>query len=63
MKPTKLFEFIEIQRNKTPLEKSVTTKYNGEWQSLSTEEFYQKTQQVSRSLIKLGVKKKEIRSL
>ena len=57
MKPTKLFEFIEIQRNKTPLEKSVTTKYNGEWQSLSTEEFYQKAQQVSRSLIKLGVKK------
>lgn len=57
MKPTKLFEFIEIQRNKTPLEKSVTTKYNGEWQSLSTEDFYQKVQQVSRSLIKLGVKK------
>jgi long-chain acyl-CoA synthetase len=57
MKPTKLFEFIEIQRNKTPLEKSVTTKYNGEWQSLSTEDFYQKVQQVSRSLVKLGVKK------
>tara|TARA_B100000767_G_scaffold229351_1_gene220028 strand:- start:548 stop:2317 length:1770 start_codon:yes stop_codon:yes gene_type:complete len=57
MKPTKLFEFIEIQRNKIPLEKSVTTKYNGEWQSLSTEDFYQKVQQVSRSLIKLGVKK------
>ena len=57
MKPTKLFEFIEIQRNKTPLEKSVTTKYNGEWQSLSTEDFYQKIQQISRSLVKLGVKK------
>ncbi|MGB2341293.1 MAG: AMP-dependent synthetase/ligase [Flavobacteriaceae bacterium] len=57
MKPTKLFEFIEIQRNKIPLEKSVTTKYNGEWQSLSTEDFYQKVQQVSCSLIKLGVKK------
>jgi len=57
MKPTKLFEFIEIQRNKTPLEKSVTTKYNGEWQSLSTEDFYQKVQQISRSLVKLGVKK------
>ena len=57
MKPTKLFEFIKIQRNKIPLEKSVTTKYNGEWQSLSTEDFYQKVQQVSRSLIKLGVKK------
>ena len=57
MKPTRLFEFIEIQRNNIPLDKCVTTKYKGTWESLSTEDFYQKVQQVSRSLIKMGVKK------
>jgi len=57
MNPTRLFEFLEIQRNTVPLDKSVTTKYNGIWESISTETFYQKVQQVSRSLIKLGVKK------
>lgn len=57
MNPTRLFEFLEIQRNTVPLDKSVTTKYNGIWESISTESFYQKVQQVSRSLIKLGVKK------
>ena len=57
MKPTRLFEFIEIQRNNIPLDKCVTTKYKGTWESLSTEDFYQKVQQVRRSLIKMGVKK------
>ncbi len=57
MNPTRLFEFLEIQRKNVPLEKCLTTKYDGVWTSISTEEFYQKVQQVSRSLIKLGVKK------
>ncbi len=57
MNPTRLFEFLEIQRENIPLEKCLTTKYDGVWTSISTEEFYQKVQQVSRSLIKMGVQK------
>ncbi len=57
MQPTRLFEFIEVQRSQNPIDKCVTTKYDGVWQSLSTEAFYEQIQHVSQSLIKLGVKK------
>ena len=55
-KPKRLFEFLEYQLN-NPLEKSINTKYDGKWESLSTHDFFEKVQIVSRKLIEIGIKK------
>ena len=56
MTPTRLFEFIEYQNEHAPLEKSFTTKYNGKWESLSTENFISQSRAISRALVGLGIK-------
>ena len=56
MIPTRLFEFIEYQNEHAPLEKSFTTKYNGKWESLSTENFISQSRAISRALVGLGIK-------
>ena len=56
MTPTRLFEFIEYQNEYAPLEKSFTTKYNGKWESLSTENFISQSNAISRALVGLGIK-------
>ena len=56
MTPTRLFEFIEYQNENAPLEKSFTTKYNGKWESLSTENFISQSRAISRALVGLGIK-------
>ena len=55
-KPERLFDFFEHQLE-NPLDKSINTKYNGEWESLSSNDFYEKVQIVSRKLIEIGIKK------
>jgi len=55
-KPKRLFDFLEYQLN-NPLDKSINTKYNGKWESLSTHDFFEKVQIVSRKLIEIGIKK------
>ena len=55
-KPKRLFDFLEYQLE-NPLDKSINTKYNGEWESLSTNDFYEKVQIISRKLIEIGIKK------
>ena len=55
-KPKRLFDFLEYQLQ-DPLDKSINTKYNGEWESLSTNDFYEKVQIISRKLIEIGIKK------
>ena len=55
-KPKRLFDFLEYQLA-TPLEKSINTKYNGNWESMSTKDFYEKVQVISRKLVEIGVKK------
>jgi long-chain acyl-CoA synthetase len=55
MTPTRLFDFIEHQRKNAPLKKAFTTKYNGIWTSISTEEFCDQAKKVSRALISLGI--------
>ena len=55
-KPKRLFDFLEYQLN-NPLEKSINTKYDGKWVSLSTHDFFEKVQIVSRKLIEIGIKK------
>ena len=57
-KPKRLFEFLEYQLE-NPLVKSINTKYNGKWESLSTNDFYKKVQILSRKLIEIGIKKGE----
>ena len=55
MKPTRLFDFL-AQQLEQPLDKCLNTKYNGKWEATSTQEFYDKVQQASRKLLKMGVK-------
>ena len=55
-KPKRLFDFLEYQLN-NPLDKSINTKYDGKWVSLSTTDFFEKVQIVSRKLIEIGIKK------
>lgn len=56
MTPTRLFEFIEYQKQYAPLEKAFTTKYNGSWESLSSQEFIDQSQAISRALVGMGIK-------
>lgn len=54
---TRLFDFPYYQRDRYNLEKAFTTKYNGEWQSISSQEYIDKANAISRALLRLGVKK------
>ena len=55
MTPTRLFDFIDHQKNNAPLQKAFTTKYDGVWTSISTEEFCDQAKKVSRALISIGI--------
>ena len=52
----RLFDFPYYQLEKFNLEKSLVTKYKGEWVATSTQEYINKANKISRGLIKLGVK-------
>ena len=56
MIPTRLFEFIEFQKDNVPLEKAFSTKNEGAWESLSTSDFIDKSSAISRALIGKGIK-------
>ena len=55
--PTRLFDFIENQAKHSPLTRAFNTKYDGEWVSTSSEEHLEKSNQISRGLLQLGVSK------
>ena len=55
--PTRLFDFIENQAKHSPLSRAFNTKYDGEWVSTSSEEHLEKSNQISRGLLQLGVSK------
>ena len=59
MKPTRLFEFISYQNNNAPLEKSFTTKYNGKWESISSQTFCDQAESISNALIELGIQSQD----
>ncbi|MDB4027383.1 long-chain fatty acid--CoA ligase [bacterium] len=59
MTPTRLFDFIEYQNANAPLEKAFTTKYNGVWESLNTQQFCDKAHQISFALLALGVESQD----
>lgn len=52
----RLFDFPYFQLENAPLEKSLVTKYNGQWEAISTQEYLDKANAVSRGLLKLGIK-------
>jgi len=55
----RLFDFPYYQLETFNLEKALVTKYNGEWQAISTQEYLDKANAVSRALLKLGINKND----
>ncbi|MCX2720247.1 AMP-dependent synthetase/ligase [Lentiprolixibacter aurantiacus] len=53
---TRLFDFAYYQLETYNLEKALVTKYNGEWVATSSREFLDKSNAISRALLRLGVK-------
>ena len=56
---TRLFDFPYYQLEKYNLDKALTTKYDGEWKSISTKEYIDKANAISRALLKLGIEKND----
>ncbi|MDT0643268.1 AMP-dependent synthetase/ligase [Zunongwangia sp. F363] len=52
----RLFDFPYYQLENHPLEVALSTKFNNSWQSLSTREYIDKANTVSRGLLRLGIK-------
>lgn len=53
---TRLFDFPHYQLEKYNLDKALVTKYDGKWVATSTKEYIEKANQISRGLLRLGVK-------
>lgn len=56
MNISRLFDFPDYQLNHLPIDKALVTKKNGKWVATSTLEYVEKANQLSRGLIKLGIK-------
>lgn len=53
---TRLFDFPYYQLETYHLNNAFSTKYNGKWETISTQEYIDKANQLSRGLLKLGLK-------
>ena len=53
---TRLFDIPQYQLEKYNLNKALTTKYNGEWLSISSQDYINQSNAISRGLLRLGVK-------
>ncbi len=51
----RLFDFVQYENETYPREDALVTKMNGNWVKTSSKEFFEKANQFSRGLIKLGV--------
>lgn len=51
----RLFDFPYHQLKNTPLEKALVTKVNGKWEAISTQEYIDQANQLSRALLRMGV--------
>lgn len=51
----RLFDFPYFQLENAPLEKSMVTKRNGRWEAISSREYIDKANAVSRGLLQLGI--------
>src|SRR5690606_30950390 len=56
MKITRLFDILEHQLRTSPRTDSIAMKKNGKWQTISTQEYVNKANAISRGFLKLGVK-------
>jgi len=56
---TRLFDFPYYQLEKYNLDAALVTKYNGEWIKTSTKDYLDKSNAVSRALLKLGIQKND----
>ena len=56
---TRLFDFPYYQLENKPNESALVTKYNGKWEAMSTKEYIDKANAVSRALLKLGIQKND----
>ncbi|MFD2727049.1 AMP-dependent synthetase/ligase [Hyunsoonleella rubra] len=56
---TRLFDFPYYQQNNHPLDAALNTKQNGQWVKTSIHDYLDKSNAVSRALLKLGVKKND----
>ena len=56
MEFSKIFQFLEHQVNNGPLDKSLSSKLNSKWVSISSKEFFDKSHKISQALLKLGIK-------
>lgn len=54
---TRLFDFPYYQLKHKPNPKALVTKYNGEWTPMSTQDYVDKANTISRALLRLGVQK------
>ncbi|CAI8344783.1 MAG: Long-chain-fatty-acid--CoA ligase FadD15 [Owenweeksia sp. TMED14] len=54
--PTRLFDFAYYALNQHPRKDALNTKLDGVWQSLSTQEYIDRSEKLARGLIDLGVK-------
>ncbi|PVW14697.1 AMP-dependent synthetase/ligase [Marixanthomonas spongiae] len=53
--PKRLFDFPYYQLETNPQKKALVTKYDGTWKATSTQEYIDKANALSRSLLKMGV--------
>ena len=58
-KITRLFDFPYYQLEKNNLPNCLVTKYDGQWISTSTQEYINKSNVISRALIRLGIQKND----
>ncbi len=56
---TRLFDFPYYQLEKGNIQDCLVTKYNGEWIKTSTQEYIDKSNAISRALLKLGVQQND----
>ncbi|MDX1543066.1 MAG: long-chain fatty acid--CoA ligase [Christiangramia sp.] len=55
----RLFDFPYFQLENHPLKEAFGTKYNGKWETISTQQYIDQANMISRGLLKLGVKPKD----
>lgn len=56
---TRLFDFPYHQLEHKPTDSALVTKYNGQWKHTSTQEYIDKSNAISRALLKLGIQKND----
>jgi len=56
MIPSRIFDILSIQEETHPLDKCLSDKRNGKWESLSTQKYYESANLISAAFIEMGVK-------